>query len=82
MKSKILLVTLIIISYVLGCEKEDISPVEYKFQVLNEQGVAQSTFEEGENVIFSFQIKNNTNEDHYLRHYKMELDDFCRLSFL
>ena len=79
MKCKILLATFIIVSSTLGCEKEENSRIECKFYVLNEQGEVKSSFEEGENVIFSLQLKNITNEGLYLHHFKMDLEDFCRL---
>lgn len=75
---KILFLYGIIVLMAFSCEKNEGNsiPVNFKLRMLNEQGEETSTFNEGENVVFSFLVTNQTNEDLYFYQGQMNLDDF------
>lgn len=79
--SKILFLFGIIVFMAFSCDENENNsiPVEFKLRVLNEQGVETTTFNEGENVIFSFLVTNQTNEDLYFYQGQMNLNDFFSL---
>ena len=43
--------------------EKEIDGITFKFCLLNEQGKPATIFNEGENIIFSFSLKNNLKED-------------------
>ena len=66
-----------------SCGKDDdviIEPAEdidLQFRLLNENGMPATTFEPGENFIFSFSIVNNSKE--YIALHSFNYEDFCRV---
>lgn len=47
-----------------GCEKENFNfPVEFEFQLLDENGVPSTEFQEGQNFQFSLVIRNQSSKD-------------------
>lgn len=52
------------------CEKnKDESPLEFKLCLLDKLGNEKTEFNYGENIIFSFQVKNNTSENLMLKNF-------------
>lgn len=63
-----------------SCEKNDNDsiPVEFKLRVLNEQGIENKTFNEGENIIFSFLVINKSTETIFVENF-FPNEDFFRV---
>ena len=52
-----------------SCEKDKNElPLEFKFTLLDTLGNEKTVFNQGENIIFSFQVINNSSEDLYMKH--------------
>lgn len=61
--------------------EEEVDGIVFKFCLLDESGVPQTTFNEGENFSFYFSVKNNRNEKLYFYPayaYSNE-NDFCKV---
>ncbi len=80
MKKIIFLSAIALLIFVtLGCEKDDNKlPVDFKFVLLDTLGNEKTVFNQGENIIFSFQVINNSSEDLYLENF-FPNDDFFRV---
>ena len=80
MKHKILNIALMFLLPVLlgaGCEKEENElPVEFKFVLLDTLGNEKTEFNQGENIIFSFQVINKSSEDLMLENFFPNKDFF------
>lgn len=62
-----------------SCEKNKTAlPVEFKFVLLDTLGNEKTVFNQGENLIFSFQVINNGSEDLMLENF-FPNDDFFRV---
>ena len=62
-----------------SCEKDKTElPVEFKFVLLDTLGNEKTVFNQGENIIFSFQVINNSSEDLYLENF-LPNDEFFRV---
>ncbi len=56
--------------FITSCKEHQMDlPVEFKFTLLDTLGNEQTVFNQGENIIFSFQVINNSSEDLYLEHF-------------
>jgi len=67
---KILLTVIATALLFASCEKDKNElPVEFKFRLLDTLGNEKTVFKQGENIIFSFQIINNSSEDLYFEHF-------------
>ncbi len=63
--------------FAMGCDKEkDKIPVDFKFRLLDTLGNESTVFNEGENIIFSFEVINNSSEDVYLKNFFPNHDFF------
>jgi len=80
MKKKVLILLLIASALVtVSCEKDKTDlPIEYKFVLLDTLGNEKTEFNQGENIIFSFQIINKSSEDLYLEKF-LPNDEFFRV---
>ncbi len=64
-----------------GCT-EDIQknePISFEFQLLDEKGNPSTVFNEGENIVFDFQIINNTDVDCYFYQHKFNTERFLEV---
>jgi hypothetical protein len=60
-----------------SCEKDKNElPVDFKFVLLDTLGNEKTVFNQGENIIFSFQVINNSSEDLYLENFLPNNDFF------
>ena len=79
MKQTIFFITLFIALGLMSCKKDKTeNPIEFKFQLLDTLGNEKTVFNEGENIVFSFQIINNTSENLMLENF-FPNDDLFRL---
>jgi len=80
MKKNVLILLLIASALVIvSCEKDKTDlPIEYKFVLLDTLGNEKTAFNQGENIIFSFQIINKGSEDLYLEKF-LPNDEFFRV---
>ncbi len=77
MRKIILLTLLVTLFFAMGCEKkEDKIPIDFKFRLLDTLGNESTVFNEGENIIFSFEVINNSSEDVYLKNFFPNHDFF------
>jgi hypothetical protein len=77
--TSVILILGIIIFTAFSCESDNNSiSVNFKLRLLNEQGKETKIFNEGENIIFSFLIINNSSEDLFLENF-LPNDDFFRV---
>ncbi len=77
MRKIILLTLLVTLFFAMGCEKEkDKIPIDFKFRLLDTLGNESAVFNEGENIIFSFEVINNSSEDVYLKNFFPNHDFF------
>lgn len=68
-----------ILMLVASCEKNKTElPVEFKFVLLDTLGNEKTVFNQGENIIFSFQIINNSSEKLFLENF-LPNNDFFRV---
>jgi len=68
-----------ILMFVASCEKNKTDlPVEFKFVLLDTLGNEKTVFNQGENIIFSFQVINNSSEDLFLEQF-LPNNDFFRV---
>ena len=84
MKNKlfIYLATIAMMLIIGSCEKEKNElPIEFKFTLLDTLGYEKTVFNQGENIIFSFQVINKTSEDLALYNF-FPNDDFFRVYHL
>lgn len=73
----LLLFTLILV--IVSCKKDNSDlPIEYKFVLLDTLGNEKTVFNEGENIIFSFQVINKGLEDQFLENF-LPNNDFFRI---
>ncbi len=73
----LLLVTTLL--FIASCEKnKNELPVEFKFKLLDTLGNEKTVFNQGENIIFSFQVINNSSENLMLENF-FPNDDFFRV---
>jgi hypothetical protein len=62
-----------------SCDKNKQSlPVDFEFVLLDTLGNEKTVFKQGENIIFSFRVKNNSDEDLYLKN-SFIYDDFFKV---
>lgn len=65
MKMNTLIIIQLILFSLYSCEKEENKndfPIDFRFELLNEQGNASTTFKHDENFYFSFKMENKTND--------------------
>jgi len=73
----LLLFTLVLV--IVSCKKDNSDlPIEYKFVLLDTLGNEKTVFNEGENIIFSFQIINEGSVDLFLENF-FPNNDFFRV---
>ncbi len=78
MKTKILSTFFAIAIIFVSCEKDKTElPVEFKFVLLDTLGIEKTVFNQGENIIFSFQVINKSSEDLIIGNF-FPNDDFFR----
>ena len=76
---KILLTVIATALLFASCEKDKNElPVDFKFILLDTLGNEKTVFNQGENIIFSFQVINNSSEDLFLENF-LPNDDFFRV---
>lgn len=76
---KILLPVIATVLLFASCEKDqDELPIDFKFVLLDTLGNEKTIFNQGENIIFSFQVINNSSEDLYLENF-LPNDDFFKV---
>ncbi len=69
-KNRLSLLLFAAILLLASCSKDKTDlPVEYKFILLDTLGNEKTEFDQGENIIFSFQVINKGSEDLYLEHF-------------
>ncbi len=83
MKTNILKIVLfsaiaLLIFTTISCEKEDQAelPVDFKFCLLDTLGKEKTVFNQGENIIFSFEIINKTSQDVHIGNFFSNYDFF------
>ncbi len=79
MKSiKVLLTVLIVIIILASCKKNEpeLQQVKFKFTLLDTLGNEKTIFNQGENIIFSFQIINESSKDLFLETFRPDNDFF------
>jgi hypothetical protein len=66
--------------YLVSCEKDNQTQIEFKLQVLDESGIERQNYTLGENIIFSFLIINKTDNSIYFYHAKsIKTEEFFNL---
>lgn len=64
-----------------GCKKEKSNlPLDFELRLLDTLGNKKTVFNYGENIVFSFVIKNNSKSDLMFYHTKMDLDNFFKVT--
>jgi len=65
--------------FFVSCDKNKQNlPIDFEFVLLDTLGNEKTVFKQGENIIFSFQVKNNSDEDVYLKN-SFIYDDFFKV---
>jgi len=78
-KNRLSLLLFAAILLLASCSKDKTDlPVEYKFILLDTLGNEKLEFDQGENIIFSFQVINKGSEDLFLKNF-FPNDDFFRI---
>lgn len=78
--SKILLVICPLLFIGAGCEEESLDlPVNFEFQLFDEQRNPSTAFKEDENFLFSFNIINSSEEQIQFDQTEMQTKDFFRV---
>jgi hypothetical protein len=66
--------------FTISCEKdENQSPFTFEYETFNIIGERENRFKEGENIIFSLRIYNQTNDPYWVRHYNLNSTNIFKI---
>ena len=67
--------------FMMACEEDSLRDafVSFELKTINEQGLPSTSFQKGENIVFSFAIINHTDSMLYLRNHCFYTDDFFKV---